>query len=214
MRILRIPRWDRAVIGCLVLLLIGQGAALIHKERQPPPFVITSLGPNSVSFVSNGMLLDGLRTQMGPDQTGILPIARTPGQATVLMAFSETCAHAGEVSPLWAGWMAERVGDARLTLIPVSGDAPENAARFASSAGWTVTPTTLQITELGSPEIQVLNRTPWVFLLDTEGRVVYEGHGAELDRLDQAIEAYLSGAGHPDTGTAIAQTPSTFDVGG
>jgi hypothetical protein len=214
MRIPPFPRWDRAAIAALILLMAGQSIALVHKERQPPPFLITSLGAASTSFVTTGMSLDGLQTVEREGATDVIRASRETGHATVLMAFSETCAHAQEVSARWAEWMSVRASDSRLRLVPVSGDAPEDAARFASAAGWAVPPTSLRITDLQSREVQVINRTPWVFLLDARGQVVYEGHGAELERLDQAIEAHLTETGGGTPGGAIAQSPANFELGG
>jgi len=189
MRTHRHLRWDRILVTGLVLLLIAQGVALLQREAPTTQFLITPLASLDPGFVTTGSPVPELTRVTESGATEAFSLAGNPGELTVLMVFSESCAHADLVKGSWGRWMTDQQGTPGLRIIPVSGDQPASARRYGEANGWPVQPISLSLADLTAPGIRVLNRTPWVFLLDSNGQVLYDGHGDELGWLDDAVTA-------------------------
>jgi len=182
-------RWDRILITGLVLLLVAQGATLLLRDTPSTQFLISPLAGLEAGFVSTGSPVPELTRVTEAGATEPFSLVGNPGELTVLMVFSETCAHADLVKDSWGRWMTDQQGAPGLRILPVSGDQPASARQYAAANGWPVRPISLSLADLTTPGVRILNRTPWLFLLDSDGQVLYDGHGSELGWLDDAITA-------------------------
>jgi len=63
------------------------------------------------------------------------------------------------------------------------------AVTYARDKQWPVDVDTVQSTEGSLAGRRILQRTPWVFALDEDGRVIREGHGSRLQAVARSLGA-------------------------
>ena len=127
-------------------------------------------------WVTEGHDLSNLRVTL-EDGT----VTRLGGEGpTLLLVFDPECAHSERIAPSWAQWLSD--GDAKpMRVLVVSGGLLLAAARFARARHWSVEQLgTMDSTVEGSVGQAVARRTPWVFAVGHDGRVIAEGHGSAL----------------------------------
>ena len=114
------------------------------------------------------------------------------GEPTVLLVFDSQCAHCLAVAPAWKAWIGN--GPPGLRVVGVSTEPLETAGAFAQARGWGVEVWQVEA-PTGSLGHALTSRTPWVFILDGEGRIQEEGHGSRLAELTSGVSAFVAEAG-------------------
>jgi hypothetical protein len=107
------------------------------------------------------------------------------GQPTIVLVFHSACGHCRTVAPDWADWLATR--DSTIRVVAVSREPYESALAYADEFGWQVD---VRVTEPAwlMPRANVMTaRTPWVYGLDSTGRVVAAAHGSEVRTIASAL---------------------------
>lgn len=101
------------------------------------------------------------------------------GQPTLLLLFDPDCAHSRRVAPLWTSWLERNVHRGH-RIIAISTD--PGATDYVRERQW---PVIVASNEPADHPIAI--RTPWVFAVDGQGRVVAEGHGRHLPEVAQHL---------------------------
>lgn len=109
------------------------------------------------------------------------PSSLTVREATVLLVFDPECPHSEEVGAIWADWAREREGRGRVVALSTR-RGPETFA-FTQRHGLAAEVRALGLARLDGRTALVAGRTPWAFVLDRDGVIVAEGHGARVARL-------------------------------
>ena len=154
----------------LVILAIAQLAALGNRLAPAP-------------VVAVGDDLSAIRVS-GADGTE-LPLVT--GEAVLVLVFDPECVHSQRIAPEWRALL----GDARepANALAVSPGTHSSAREHAEASEWTFPVVTIDAGTLGSRAHALVSRTPWVFALDGDGRVLAEGHGSELPEVAKALTA-------------------------
>jgi len=171
------------VHAILVTALLVQGAVLLQRTsgRASPSVPIPDL--------VTGSQVDEVRLR---DAGGVVADLR-PGHGaapTVVLAFSSTCRFCDDVAGSWRDLLGRSGG---VPVIAISDERAEQAAGYAERHGWEVD---VRVTDRPRPEVEraIVKRTPWVFVIDGGGRIVYDGHG---ERLEEALRTAAGmSAGH------------------
>ena len=175
----RRPRWQGVVvIALLTLLAIAQLMAPGPiRERLLP------LAPGA-DFVAVGDDLSGVQmllTDIGRANLG-------DGRDALLLVFDPDCVHSSSVAPNWSAWLsgAHAGGSRVLAVSPGSLLAAQNYAR---EHRWPVPVGSLSAEDRRgtSGAHRLAMRTPWVFAVGPEGRVIAEGHGGEVAKVARAL---------------------------
>lgn len=184
----RIGNW--ALWG-LVLLAAVQVALVVTRSRAPepgiavpPPFLAVGDSPGEASVTD---ALDEVKALVDGAES----------MHTLVLAFHSECAHCATVAPAWAEWLRDR--EVGVRVVGVSREPVETSAAYAAENGWD-----LDVVRV-SEDFQTLGgrlvmRTPWLFVLDPDGTIVYEGHGSRLDELSEVLRDVLESptvASHP-----------------
>jgi hypothetical protein len=112
-----------------------------------------------------------------------------PGPGAVVsavFAFSSQCTHCASVAPAWAEWM--RFPHAGVRVLAVSPEPLDEAQSYAARWAWSAEVASTRIDTITDEARRLTSRTPWLFLVDLDGRVLFEAHGARLADLDLAIQ--------------------------
>jgi len=167
------PWRSRAVVMALAVSAIGQAAilrALVFDADSRPDPIPVGLNLSSVSVRH----ADGTLGEVGA------------GQSTLLLIFDPDCAHSRRVAPGWSSWLAGREAR-RLRVLAISLGPLAEAIDFADEHLWPVEVLSLEH-PAAEPDAAILTRrTPWIVALDQAGRVVTDGHGADLDEVARAL---------------------------
>jgi thiol-disulfide isomerase/thioredoxin len=118
-------------------------------------------------------------------------VSTAGGGTMVLLIFDSQCPHCRAVAPAWQAWIEEVPPGLR--VVGVSTEPPETAQAFAQEQGWGVEVWQVEA-RTGSPEHALTSRTPWVFLLDGQGRILKEGHGSRLAELTSGVSDFVAEA--------------------
>ena len=140
------------------------------------------------SWLHAGDDVSALRFRTPSGRSGSL----AAGEPTVLLVFDSQCPHCRAVAPAWKAWIG--AAPPGLRVVGVSTEAPETAAAFARDQGWGVEVWRVEA-RTGSPEHALTSRTPWVFVLDGEGRILKEGNGSRLAELTSGVSDLVAEAG-------------------
>jgi thiol-disulfide isomerase/thioredoxin len=119
-------------------------------------------------------------------------VSTADGEPTVLLVFDSQCPHCRAVAPAWEAWIRKAPPDLR--VVGVSAEPSDAATAFALEQGWGVEVWQVEA-RTGSPAHALTSRTPWVFLLDGEGRIQKEGHGSRLAELTSGVSDFVAEAG-------------------
>lgn len=183
-------RYQDVVLFLLVLVVIAQA---VHVAMRPGPAA-------DGSALARGVLVgDTLDALTGYDDDGVLamvPLDAGPGAVTVLYAFSSECVFCDEVAPEWAShFEAPEPVATKVRRIAVTRDLPGPAANYAARFGWQVDLLSVAQMPESSGESSLVSRTPWVFVFDSDGVLRFQDHGAELQRMEEAIAAFRPAGG-------------------
>ena len=185
-------RYQDVVLFVLVLVVVVQA---VHIAVRPGP---AADGVASASAVLVGDRLAALTGYSDDGVRAVVPLGAEPGAVTVLYAFNSECAFCDEVAPEWASHFATRApGDSAIRRVAVTRDLPGPAVSYAERFGWQVDLLSVSQLEETSRESSLVSRTPWVYVFDSDGVLRFQDHGAELQRMEDAIAAIRSPrAGH------------------
>lgn len=105
---------------------------------------------------------------------------------TILFAFHSKCPFCDDVAPAWREWL-ETFRGGRIVLI--SNDLPRDALEYRRAHSWPGTIITLtprSSTDLAS---RLTGKTPWIYIVDQAGQLLYEGHGANLGAVTDVLNS-------------------------
>jgi hypothetical protein len=157
------------------LALLGMAQVLVFGNKW------RSLGEPGGAWLQAGDDVSGLHLRDAAG--GPAPVAS--GERTVLLVFDSQCAHCLTVAPAWRAWIG--AAPPGLRVIAVSTEPTEAAEAFVEKQAWGVEDVWRVEGRNGSPEHALTSRTPWVFVLDGEGRILGEGHGSRLAELTEGL---------------------------
>lgn len=107
---------------------------------------------------------------------------------TVVYAFSPECEHSEALAPAWAKHFVKTAATASsFRRMVVTSDDSDIAVRYSKQYGWDVEVLNAAQLALEGRELSLVDRAPWLFVFDSAGVLQYEGHGAELDRLEEVL---------------------------
>lgn len=153
-----------AVITVLIAVAIAQLAN--------PVLRLSSLDPDR-GFVKAGHDLSAVSVPLSDGTVAELG----DGRRSLLLIFDPDCVHSNGIAPKWSTWLSTLDRDGT-RILAVSPGSLSQAIGYARDRQWSVKVGTLGGIEGGGNALGA--RTPWVFALDQDGRVVGEGHGSRL----------------------------------
>ena len=166
-----------ALAATQVWLLVNRGRD--SQEATPSSVVRTLLAGDDLSQLS-------LVASSGENDS--FNIRLRGAEWTVLMAFDIACVWCAEIAPLWKTWTS--AADS-VQLIGISTNPSEAALRYTTGHGWKLDEVlTLDGSNLTGVERALTGRTPWLFLLDREGKLVVADHGSAIPRIDSLIRGF------------------------
>ncbi|MDP2858794.1 MAG: hypothetical protein Q8P50_12565 [Bacillota bacterium] len=159
--------------------------------------------PHGPRFVTPGVSLAAIEPQGTGKPRGLVPTDGRPLLA--VLVFSSECAHCETAARAWSRWLSAVRSD--IDAVAITGDELGVGQAYAQAHGWQVQ--VLAVPGVGrTPLGEVLiARTPWLFLLDGGGRVLFEGHGSRLMGLDSAIAAHSHARSAAATRDPLDQAP-------
>lgn len=144
--------------------------------------VLATLTADPTAVPLAGTDLSSLTTE---DRFGAsIPLGALESPALV-MVFHSDCAHCRVIAPEWAEWFDEHPDG--IDVIAVSREPLDDARAYADEHGWDVDVRSVRAERLGSLAHEVTRRTPWIFALDENARILSSGHGGELADLADLI---------------------------
>ena len=182
----------------LVAAIVGQGSYLVLRrasgEDTRTPTAELLVGDTVDSLEGHGK--DGVPTTV--------PVYAERGWVTVLYVFDSQCAFCDDVAPKWRHHFATAgSGAPGVRRIALTTDLPSSAARYARRFGWQVDLLSISRLAETSPEYSLVSRTPWVYVFDSDGVLRFHDHGAELERIEQAVEAIFGDDTHQQHGQTL-----------
>ena len=162
----------KVVVGALAMLALAQLAVLGYRSATAAP---------TGRWIS---VVDDLSAIQVTDTRG-LQRSLASGEPSLVLVFHSECGHCARVAPEWRDWL-DQAGPSRRALA-LSSESMVSARAYAQEKGWDVPVVTVDAGRLGSPAHALTSRTPWVFALDRDGRVLAEGHGIRLDEIAAAL---------------------------
>lgn len=156
----------RVLVVALAILAILQATVFVSiraRTNGPAPFVTAGDDLSDLSLrESHGALqeLDGR-------------------QPTLLLVFDPHCVHSRDAAPLWSSWLEGNVHKGH-RIIAISRS--PLATDYVRERQWPVV-----VTSIEPADHVIAIRTPWVFAVDGQGRVVAEGHGRHLPEVAQHL---------------------------
>ena len=158
------------VLTLLSVLAVGQVVALerrtVERDTLAPGITVGHDVSNLVVRDS-----DGAAIELG-----------APNEK-LLLVFDPDCVHTARVAESWASWLARQDSGPLRTYAVSSGPLPA-AVRYAREMDWNVR---VGSVDPAGGEHPLTRRTPWVFAVGTDGRVVAEGHGFRLAEVARTI---------------------------
>lgn len=161
------PSRHIAIVGLAVVAVLQALAfAYIRAHTNgPSPFVTRGHDLSDLSLRDSHGGLQGFGT----------------GQPALLLVFDPDCAHSRRVAPLWTDWLEGRVHKGYQVIAISTGPA---ATDYVRERQWPVIVTSTE--PVGHA---ITKRSPWVFAVDGEGRVVADGHGQNLPEVAQDLRS-------------------------
>ena len=167
----------RITIGILSSLAVVQLLLLVylhlhpHQPRAPERGLVTG---DTLSWI------DGLNANGSPVHLSL----STASRPLVVLAFDSECTHCETVAPAWKEWLDRDHG---ADLVAVSRNAPGVAVRYGERHGWRVRVVADAASQNSAASARLLDRTPWIYLLDIGGEILFEGHGSRTAEVDSIL---------------------------
>lgn len=163
-------RFKGVVLTLLSMLAVGQVVALERRSLERDTLAPrVTVGHDVSNLVVKDS--DGAAIELGAPYE------------TLLLVFDPNCVHTARVAETWASWLSRQDSGSLRTYAVSSGPLPA-AVRYAREAEWNVP--VGSVDPVGG-EHPLARRTPWVFAVGTDGRVVAEGHGSRLAEVARTI---------------------------
>ncbi len=119
-------------------------------------------------------------------------VARLGGEGpTLVLVFDPDCAHSERIASSWAKWLSEKRPEG-MRVFGVAAGSLVAAARYAHARQWSVELGTVDREGEGSMGQWVTKRTPWVFAVDRDGRVIAEGDGSRLREVARLLDEHIT----------------------
>lgn len=151
----------------LLFLLVAQGSVFYLRTAKltGPPSVPEGTNISEVSFVNE----DGEVALLDVDET------------TILLTFSSTCSVCERIVPVWN----ELRPESKIKTIAVTSEDVDVGKDYIKSIddSWDLEVISIPVEKLGSIEHMLLAKTPWIFVIDSEENIVYQGHGSLLEEV-------------------------------
>ncbi len=174
----------------LTVLLLGVAVQVLVAARRVGPSE-GAASPAARLAVGDALpMLEGVGADGSPLSVAL---ANDEGAVTVLFAYHSECAHSDTVAPDWAGFLADRTWSADgIRTLALTRDPPGPAVSYAERFGWDVD--LLSTPDAVPPDIRrsLVSRTPWVFVFDPGGVLRFQGHGGDLDLVEDAVTSITS----------------------
>lgn len=192
----RMKRYQDVVLFLLVLVVIAQAVHVVVRPGPPANVAAQERG------VRVGDRLGALTGYLNDGALGTVPLDAGPGTVTVLYAFNSECVFCDDVAPEWASHFATPVsGSPGIRRIAVTRDLPGPAATYAERSGWQVNLLSIAQVAQTDRESSLVSKTPWLFVFDSNAVLRFQDHGAELQRMEEAIaEIRSTGTGQMSGG--------------
>ncbi len=176
-------RYQDVVLFLLVLAVIAQVVHVVVRPGAVADGVAQERG------VRVGDTLGALTGYVDDGVLAIVPLEADPGTVTVLYAFNSECVFCDDLAPEWASHFATPPASSSIRRIAVTRDLPGLAASYAERFGWQVDLLSVAQLARADRESSLVSKTPWVFVFDSDGVLRFQDHGAELQRMEEAIAA-------------------------
>lgn len=180
-------RYQDAALFLLVLAIIAQ-ALHVMVRAQPTD--------DTMAPVPTVLIGDTVPSLTGYTEDSVLTtvyLDTDPHIATVVYAFHPECAFCDTVGPKWAAQFAAHDPMATpVRRITVTRELPGPAAIYAERFTWDIDLLSVSGFAETSPEAFLVSRTPWVYVFDPDGVLRFQAHGAELERVEQAVSKIVS----------------------
>ena len=156
----------RVLVVALAIVAILQATVFVYIRARtdgPAPFVTRGDDLSNLSLrESHGALLE-----------------LDAGQSTLLLVFDPDCVHSRRTATLWSNWLEGNVHRGYRIIAIARGP---TATDYVRERQWPVV-----VTSTEPADHTITGRTPWVFAVDGQGRVVAEGHGRHLSDVAQNL---------------------------
>lgn len=174
----------------LLLLLLGivvQGWAWLDPQSPETEITLT----DAMRLGDSLPLLRGYDRDQDPKA---IQLSGGGQLATVIYVYHPECGPCGTVAPAWAQHFSEIAtrGLAVRTIALTQAGFPA-AQEFADSFDWRVEIVSVNGLGMSQAESYLISRTPWVLIFDSNGVLRLQGHGADLDQINETL-ALLSHA--------------------
>lgn len=182
----------QSILAALVVLAAFQ-ASFVVSRFFPTDWILLKSNQSETSTAPVGLGEDLTELQTRPLDlaTSNLPIGKEP---LLLAVFSSNCRWSDSIAPAWAVWMEKK---RPFTAVAITTDSPKEAQQFLLKHGWNIGTFALDTSPSDSApslEKRLANRTPWVFVADAGGRVIFEDHGSRILHADSVIRSMTNGA--------------------
>jgi len=167
---------DPAVLGLAAVFVVQLAVVLNRPTRASSAF----------QPVIPGVFIDHVQA-IGP--AGVGPAVDGP---TFLLAFHSECAHCLKVSPQWSDWLRAHGSD---RVIAISREDLDIAERYAAEQGWNVAVRSIPTPDRPGMEAALMSRTPWIYVVDADGRVQATGHGNRIEEFGAMFEDLIDSEG-------------------
>lgn len=171
----------------LTILVLGVAVQVLIAAQRVRPSGGAAYPPAQLAVGDALPVLEGVGADGSPLS---VPLANDEGAVTVLFAYHSECVHSDTVASDWTTFFADRTWDGGgIRTLALTRDLVETAVSYAERFGWEVD--LLSTPDAVPPDIRhsLVSRTPWVFVFDSGGVLRFQGHGGELDLVEQAVES-------------------------
>lgn len=174
--------------------------ALVAAAAVQIAFITSRLvGSNSEPTDTDEIALQVGDSLVGLESRPLSPFSeplKVAGEPIVLAIFNSKCPWCDSISGDWATWLAS---ERPYRVIGLTTDEASNAEDYITTNGWKIEtfllePTRPLTAETEMPlllEYRVSGRTPWLFVTDESGIVVYEDHGSGFLRADSVARSLV-----------------------
>ncbi len=155
-------------LGLAALLLI-QGARAVQQVRS----VSTNAPP--LPFLRIGDPVPPLRTSLSTGSDSTITIGAAT--VTVLLAFSNSCGHCHTVAPSWRELLDSSDALRGSSVQAISRDARDIGEAFLERYGLRLDLLSVRAGPAPDPGMMLTAMTPWLYVIDTDGTIVFTGSG-------------------------------------
>lgn len=176
----------------LTILVLGVAAQVLFAAQRARSLDGLANPATQLAVGDALPVLEGVGTDGSPLA---VPLANDEGAVTVLFAYHSECVHSDTVASDWTSFFADGTwGADGIRTLALTRDLPGPAVSYAERFGWDVDLLSTPDAVPSDIRHSLVSRTPWVFVFDAGGVLRFQGHGGELDLVEQAVESIMSAA--------------------